>query len=126
LGSLPDMPFFAPLVLFLSVLSTSALTQNAEFIAPGRISSGADRTITWRPWQQNPTDARACAVPVTDDPAAGLVIVTVGLTSRIPQPAISLMWSRVDVLGLFSNNVGLGDSLEWREVKGSFGYFAPT
>jgi hypothetical protein len=50
------MQYFAPLFLFLSVLPTSVVARNAEFIYPGRISNGADRTITWRPWQQNPTD----------------------------------------------------------------------
>src|SRR6202795_4605826 len=50
------MQYFAPLFLFLSVLPTSVVARNAEFISPGRISNGADRTITWRPWQQNPTD----------------------------------------------------------------------
>jgi len=32
------------------------VARNAEFISPNRLSNGADRTITWRPWQQNPTD----------------------------------------------------------------------
>ena len=50
------MQYFAALLLLLSVLPTSAVPQNAESIAPARISNGADRTITWRPWQQNPTN----------------------------------------------------------------------
>jgi hypothetical protein len=50
------MQYLAPLLLFLSVLPTSAVPPSTEFIAPGRISNGADRTITCRPWQQNPTD----------------------------------------------------------------------
>jgi hypothetical protein len=44
------MQYFAPLLLFLSVLPTAVAHQNAEFI------SSADHTITWRPWRQNPTD----------------------------------------------------------------------
>jgi hypothetical protein len=55
-GSLLDMQYFAPFFLFLSVLPPSVVARSAEFISPGRISNGADRTITWGPWQQNPTD----------------------------------------------------------------------
>ena len=50
------MRYSALLFLFLSILPISVVSRNAEFISPGGISIGADRTITWRPWQQNPTD----------------------------------------------------------------------
>jgi hypothetical protein len=55
-GSLLDMQYFAPLLFILSILPTPAVPRNAEFISPGKTLNGADRTITWRPWQQNPTD----------------------------------------------------------------------
>jgi hypothetical protein len=50
------MQYFAPLLFILSILPTPAVPRNAEFISPGRTLNGADRTITWGPWQQNPTD----------------------------------------------------------------------
>ena len=50
------MQYYAPLLFILSILPTPAVPRNAEFISPGRTLNGADRTITWRPWQQNPTD----------------------------------------------------------------------
>jgi hypothetical protein len=50
------MKYFAPLLLFLSILPTSAIPRNAQAITPGTAFNSADRTITWRPWQQNPLD----------------------------------------------------------------------
>ena len=50
------MKFFAPFRLILLILWASAIPLDAQFISPGRTLNGADRTITWRPWQQNPTD----------------------------------------------------------------------
>jgi hypothetical protein len=49
------MKLFAPLVL-LPILCASAMPLNAQFISPGKTSNGPDRTITWRPWQQNEND----------------------------------------------------------------------
>jgi hypothetical protein len=49
------MKFFAPLVL-LAILCASAIARNAQFISPGKTFNGPDRTITWRPWQQNEND----------------------------------------------------------------------
>jgi hypothetical protein len=54
--SLLDMKFLAPLLLILSVLPLPARPLNAKFISSGKKLSGADRTITWGPWQQNPKD----------------------------------------------------------------------
>jgi len=42
--------------LIISILPTEALPRNARFASPGKTLSGADRTITWRPWRQSPTD----------------------------------------------------------------------
>ena len=50
------MKFFAPLLLILSILCALAIPQKAQFISHGKTFNGPDRTITWRPWQQNPTD----------------------------------------------------------------------
>ena len=49
------MKLFAPLVL-LAILCASAIARNAQFISPGTTFNGPDRTITWRPWQQNEND----------------------------------------------------------------------
>ena len=49
------MKFFIPLLLILSILPISARPLNAQFNS-GKKFSGADRTITWGPWQQNPKD----------------------------------------------------------------------
>ena len=49
------MLFLAPLLLILSILPVSATPQDAEFI-PSKTFNGPDRTITWRPWQQNGKD----------------------------------------------------------------------
>jgi hypothetical protein len=49
------MQFFVPLLLILSILPMSARPPNTEFTS-GKIFSGADRTITWGPWQQKPKD----------------------------------------------------------------------
>jgi hypothetical protein len=54
--SLLDMKYFAPFLLILSILPASAIPRTAKFISPGRTFDGADRTITWRPWQQNAKD----------------------------------------------------------------------
>jgi hypothetical protein len=48
------MKLLVPLLLVLSILPTSTIPRNAH--SPGKALNGADRTITWRPWQQNPTD----------------------------------------------------------------------
>jgi hypothetical protein len=53
--SLLDMKFFIPLLLILSILPISARPPNTQFNS-GKKFSGADRTITWGPWQQNPAD----------------------------------------------------------------------
>jgi hypothetical protein len=50
------MKYFAPVLLVLSVLSTTAIPRNAQFISPDKKFSGADHTITWRAWQQNEND----------------------------------------------------------------------
>jgi hypothetical protein len=50
------MKYFAPLLLILSILPTSAVPRSAQAVSPGAAFNGADRTITWRPWQQNPLD----------------------------------------------------------------------
>jgi len=49
------MKFFIPLLLILLILPISARPLNYQFNS-GKKFSGADRTITWRPWQQNETD----------------------------------------------------------------------
>jgi len=48
------MKYFTPMLLVLSILSTTAIAQNTEFISRGKAFNGPDRTITWRPWQQSP------------------------------------------------------------------------
>jgi hypothetical protein len=48
------MKLLAPLLLVLSILPTSTIPRNAH--SPGKALNGADRTITWRPWQQNAKD----------------------------------------------------------------------
>src|SRR5258707_15191176 len=48
------MKLLAPLLLVLSILPTSTIPRNAP--SPGKALNGADRTITWRPWQQNVND----------------------------------------------------------------------
>ena len=50
------MKYFAPFLLILSILPASAIPRNAKFISPGKTFDGADRTITWRQWQQNEKD----------------------------------------------------------------------
>ena len=50
------MKLLAPLLLILSILPASAIPLNAQFISPGKRFNGADRTITWRQWQQNEMD----------------------------------------------------------------------
>lgn len=50
------MKFFAPFRLLLPILCASAIPLDAEVISFGKTFEGADRTITWRSWQQNPTD----------------------------------------------------------------------
>jgi hypothetical protein len=50
------MKLLAPLLLILSILPTSAIPRNAKFISTGKTFDGADRTITWGPWQQNEND----------------------------------------------------------------------
>src|SRR5260370_32586681 len=50
------MKLLAPLLLILSILPTSAIPRNGKFISPGKTFDGADRTITWRQWQQNEMD----------------------------------------------------------------------
>ena len=49
------MKFFIPLLLILLILPISARPLNYQFNF-GKKFSGADRTITWRPWQQNEND----------------------------------------------------------------------
>ena len=50
------MKFFAPFRLLLPILCASAIPLDAQVISSGKTSNGADRAITWRPWQQNRTD----------------------------------------------------------------------
>ena len=50
------MKYFTPVLLVLSILSTTAIAKNAQFISRGKTFNGPDRTITWGPWQQNPKD----------------------------------------------------------------------
>jgi hypothetical protein len=49
------MKFFVPLLLILTILPILARPPNTQFNS-GKKFSGADRTITWGPWQQNPKD----------------------------------------------------------------------
>jgi hypothetical protein len=49
------MKLFAPLVL-LPILCASAIPLGAKVIFSGKTFNGADRTITWRPWQQHAKD----------------------------------------------------------------------
>ena len=49
------MKFFVPLVL-LPILCAPAIPLDAQVISSGKTFNRADRTITWRPWQQNPKD----------------------------------------------------------------------
>jgi hypothetical protein len=49
------MKVFVPLLLILSILPISARPPNTQFNS-GKKFSGADRTITWGPWQQKPKD----------------------------------------------------------------------
>ena len=49
------MKFFVPLVL-LPILCAPAIPLDAQVISSGKTFNRADRTITWRPWQQNPLD----------------------------------------------------------------------
>jgi hypothetical protein len=46
----------APFLLVLSILTPSVIPLNAQSVSRSKKFSGADRTITWRPWQQNPKD----------------------------------------------------------------------
>jgi len=48
-----DMKFFAPFRLLLPILCASAIPLDAQVISSGKTFNGADRTITWRSWQQN-------------------------------------------------------------------------
>ena len=50
------LKFFAPLILILSILCASAIPLEAQFSSPAKTFNGADRTITWRGWQQNAKD----------------------------------------------------------------------
>ena len=47
------MKYFAPFRLILPILCASVIPLNAQLISHG---NGPDRTITWRPWQQNAKD----------------------------------------------------------------------
>ena len=49
------MKLFRTLAL-LGILYASAIPLNAQFISHRKTFNGADRTITWRPWQQNVND----------------------------------------------------------------------
>jgi hypothetical protein len=49
------MKYFAPFRLILPILYASAIPLDAQIVSPGETFNGADRTITWRPWQQNAT-----------------------------------------------------------------------
>ena len=49
------MKFLVPLLLILSILPASATPLKAQFNS-GKTFNGPDRTITWRPWQQNDND----------------------------------------------------------------------
>jgi hypothetical protein len=46
------MKLFSPLA-FLAMLCASLIPLNAQSISHGKKFTGADRTITWRAWQQN-------------------------------------------------------------------------
>ena len=49
------MKLFVLLLLILTILPISARPPNTQFNS-GKKCSGADRTITWGPWQHNPKD----------------------------------------------------------------------
>jgi hypothetical protein len=49
------MKSFATLLLILSILPISARPPNTQFNSDKKFS-GADRTITWGPWQQSPKE----------------------------------------------------------------------
>jgi hypothetical protein len=51
-----NMKYFAPFLLILSILPPSPLPLNAQSISRSKTFNGSDRTITWRPWQQNEKD----------------------------------------------------------------------
>jgi hypothetical protein len=53
--SLLGMKLFVLLLLILTILPISARPPNTQFNS-GKKCSGADRTITWGPWQHNPKD----------------------------------------------------------------------
>jgi hypothetical protein len=50
------MKYFVPFLLILSILTPLVIPLNAQSISRSRNFSGADRTITWGPWQQKPAD----------------------------------------------------------------------
>ena len=50
------MKFLAPALLIFSILPISARPPNAQFNSASKTFNGPDRTITWRPWQQNDND----------------------------------------------------------------------
>jgi len=52
----PRHEAFGPIAPILSILPTSVIARNAHFVSDGKALNGADRTITWGQWQQNPTD----------------------------------------------------------------------
>jgi hypothetical protein len=56
LKSLLDMKILAPLLLILSIVPASTIPRNAQVVSSGKAWNGADRTITWRPWQQKAKD----------------------------------------------------------------------
>jgi hypothetical protein len=49
------MKYFVPFLLILSIL-TPLVPLHAQSIFRSEKYSGADRTISWGPWQQNPAD----------------------------------------------------------------------
>jgi hypothetical protein len=50
------MKYLAPFLLALSILTPSVVPLNVQSIYRSKKFSGADRTITWGPWQQNAKD----------------------------------------------------------------------
>ena len=50
------MKYFVPFLLILLILTPLVIPLNAQSVSRSKKFSGADRSITWGPWQQNPKD----------------------------------------------------------------------
>jgi len=50
------MKYFVPFLLILLILTPLVIPLNAQSVSRSKKFGGADRSITWGPWQQNPKD----------------------------------------------------------------------